>query len=160
MRNIKIELQITVKNQQIPSQTDFEQWLAQAAKLLPPPYANNEICIRIINEQESQQLNETYRHKSAPTNILSFTYNDEETTVTDDDNIHLLGDLAICAPLVSKQAIAQNKPVMAHWAHLVIHGYLHLLGYDHKTSKKTTEMEQLEIAILQKLGYSNPYAVI
>jgi probable rRNA maturation factor len=147
MQNIKIDLQIAVKDKSIPNKKDFTKWLNCATKIIPPPKHKNEICIRIIDEQESAALNKTYRHKSGATNILSFAYQDDE----------LLGDLAICAPLIIEQAQQQNKELIAHWAHIVIHGYLHLLGFEHQNNQEAAKMEQLEVEILQKLGYPDPY---
>jgi probable rRNA maturation factor len=147
MQNIKIDLQIAVKDKSIPSKQDFTKWLNLVAKIIPPPKDQHEICIRIIDEQESAALNKTYRHKEGATNILSFAYQNDE----------LLGDLAICAPLIVKQAQQQNKELLAHWAHIVIHGYLHLVGFKHQNNQETAKMEQLEVEILQKLGYPNPY---
>jgi probable rRNA maturation factor len=149
--NIKIDLQIAIKNEFIPKKNDFKKWLDATVNETTSPQKSTEICIRIIDTKESANLNKTYRHKSGPTNILSFDYEHEPKEET-----HLLGDLAICAPIVNKEAAEQKKPALAHWAHITIHGYLHLAGYQHQTKKQTEKMENLEIKILQNLGY-NPY---
>ena len=154
MKNIKLDLQITIKDKSIPTKKDFTKWLTLAAQIAPPPKHKNEICIRIIDEKESAHLNKTYRHKQGATNILSFAYQQD----IDENNDNLLGDLAICAPIITRQAQQQSKLLLAHWAHIVIHGYLHLLGYEHQTQQETTKMEQLEIEILDKLGYPDPYS--
>jgi len=153
MQSIKIDLQITVKDKSIPDKKDFIKWLNCAAKIIPPPKHKNEICIRIIDEKESANLNKTYRHKPSATNILSFVYQAEPAEKDDE----LLGDLAICAPIIAREAQQQNKELLTHWAHIVIHGYLHLLSYEHQNDQEATKMEQLEVEILQKLGYPNPY---
>lgn len=147
MPNFKIDLQIAVKDKFIPDKKKFIAWLNAAKKIAPPSNNKHEICIRIIDEKESAALNKTYRQKDNATNILSFAYQDDE----------LLGDIAICASIVAREAKQQNKELLSHWAHIVIHGYLHLLGFSHQTSQKAAKMEQLEVEILQKLGYSDPY---
>jgi len=148
MQNITLDLQIAVQDKSIPNKKDFIKWLNAAAKITPPPKNKHEICIRIIDEKESAALNQTYRHKKGSTNILSFAYQ---------ENDELLGDMAICAPLIFKQAQQQHKELLAHWAHIVIHGYLHLIGFEHQTNQEATKMEQLEVEILQFLGYPDPY---
>ena len=114
---------------------------------------NLELTIRIVDEVEAQQLNETWRQRTGPTNVLSFPYESPECI----ENLGLLGDIVICAPLVEREAAEQRKSRYAHWAHLVIHGTLHLLGYDHTDDSQAQVMEKLEISILHNLGYPNPY---
>nr|WP_256969536.1 rRNA maturation RNase YbeY [Crenothrix polyspora] len=116
---------------------------------------DTEIVIRIVDEQESQALNEQYRHKQGPTNILSFPVD-----VPDGIELDLLGDLVICAPVVAKEALEQQKALMDHWAHIVIHGVLHLLGYDHIDDSDADEMESKEIALLKQLHINNPYLLV
>ena len=151
MKNIKINLQIATENKHIPHKKDFITWLTIATKIMPPPENKNEINIRLIDETESAALNKTYRNINKSTNILSFAY---QSDINDDD---LLGDLAICSPIITKQANQQHKSPSAHWAHIVIHGYLHLLGFEHQNAEEAKKMEQIEIEILDKLGYPNPY---
>ena len=115
--------------------------------------ATGELTVRIVNEAESSTLNQTYRAKQGPTNVLAFPYQPEIPELADT----LLGDVVICAPVVLREAQQQSKPVNAHWAHLVVHGVLHLLGYDHQQPQQTQIMERLEINILNDLGYPNPY---
>jgi len=138
---LKINLQILTKNF-VPQKSWFRKWAAAAL----PKSKNTELTIRVVNRKESQALNKKYRSKNHPTNILSFA--------TDNN---YLGDLVICAPLVKKEAQEQNKLLMHHWAHLTIHGVLHLLGYDHHTKKEAKIMETLEIKILEKLKIGDPY---
>lgn len=110
-----------------------------------------ELTIRIVDESESAALNERFRHKAYPTNVLSFPYDAEAL----DEPI--LGDLVICAPVVSREAAEQHKDARAHWAHLVVHGVLHLLGYDHENDADAEHMEARERAILATLGFPDPY---
>jgi probable rRNA maturation factor len=114
-----------------------------------------ECSLRLVDSNESAQLNEQYRHKSGPTNVLSFPYEPMPGIETG-----LLGDLVICAPLVVSQAREQHKTVAMHFTHLVIHGVLHLLGYDHETEEMANEMEAIEIKIMQMAGFDNPYQAI
>ena len=109
-----------------------------------------EITIRIVSTDESKNLNHIYRKKKYPTNVLSFLIHDEP---------HLIGDIVLCAPIVEKEALDQNKNLEAHYAHLIIHGALHLYGYDHENKKDADIMEAKEIKILKELGYKNPYLI-
>ena len=146
-----IDLQIASNAPHIPSEADVITWctLALAEKSSP-----SEISLRVVDSEESTELNQQYRHKTGPTNILSFPY--EGPTHPE---ISLLGDLVICAPLLAQEAAAQHKLLTAHWAHIVIHGCLHLLGYDHEQEKEALIMENKEIALLAKLGFPDPYAL-
>lgn len=114
-----------------------------------------ELTIRIVDEAEARQLNEKWRQCPKPTNVLSFPF--EVPPYVD---IPLLGDIIICAPLVAFEAQQQHKSLHAHWAHLVIHGTLHLLGYDHISEQQAQVMENIEIRVLHDLGYPNPYHTI
>jgi len=133
----------------LPSQTDFEQWVGAA---LEGREQETELTIRLVENEESAALNFQYRNKQGPTNVLSFPF--EPLT---DLPLPLLGDLIICAPLVVKEARTQGKAVRAHWAHLVVHGVLHLRGYDHLDESGAGEMEGLEIKIMAYLGFDDPY---
>lgn len=146
---LKLTLQNIAKQPQTPTKQQFSQWV-QAAALIKN-FETLEITIRLVSPQESAALNEQYRHKTGPTNVLSFTY------PTIGVEASLLGDLVICADLVKAEAQAAHKPMLSHWAHLTVHGILHLQGYDHIEPNDAEEMEQLEIRILQALGFSNPY---
>jgi probable rRNA maturation factor len=116
-----------------------------------------EIDIRVVDEEESAGLNQTYRNKQGATNVLSFPF--EAPAGLPQQEVMMLGDLAICASVVEREAQEQGKAVQAHWAHMLVHGVLHLLGYDHLTDAEAEEMEQLEIVILAQLGIENPYEV-
>lgn len=111
-----------------------------------------EVTVRIVDEAESNELNLTYRGKDKPTNVLSFPFEAPPGL-----ELPLLGDLVICRQVVEREAIEQGKPLMAHWAHMVVHGSLHLLGYDHIEDDEAEEMEALERDIMQELGFADPY---
>lgn len=149
---VDIDLQIACDGV-LPSEQDFANWVGAALtagnwdeEIVP------QLTIRLVDTEEGTELNRIWRHKDGPTNVLSFPF---ETMPGVD--IPLLGDIVICAPVVRSEAQAQNKTETAHWAHLVIHGSLHLLGYDHIEEQEAVEMEQLETQILQELGYPDPY---
>lgn len=136
----------TTKN--IPAKKLFTNWVTTAI-------ANNknyEIVIRIVDKQEITNLNKKYRKKNQPTNIIVFKFSPPPTITT-----NLLGDIVICASTVKLEAKAQHKTIISHWAHLTIHGTLHLLNYNHKNKKTAQKMETLEIKTLQALGFANPY---
>ncbi|MDB1123230.1 rRNA maturation RNase YbeY [Vibrio algarum] len=147
---IELDLQIALTDEiGLPSENDFQQWLAETVRLFQP---QAEVTIRLVDEQESQQLNNEYRGKDKPTNVLSFPFE-----APPEIEIDLLGDLIICKQVVEKEALEQNKPLSAHWAHMVVHGALHLLGYDHINDDEADEMESLETEIMQKMGFEDPY---
>ncbi|OTP89030.1 rRNA maturation RNase YbeY [Gilliamella apicola] len=153
MSAIILDLQIaTDDNQNLPSEEQIMQWLNV---ILPQFMDNAEITIRIVDEQESQQLNNTYRHKDKPTNVLSFPF---ESPI--EIEVPLLGDLIICKQVVEAEAKEQDKSLTSHWAHMIVHGCLHLLGYDHILDEEAEEMENIEIDIMQQLGFNNPYQPI
>ena len=110
------------------------------------------LTIRLVDEEESRTLNRTYRGKDKATNVLSF-----EADLPPEVDIPLLGDIVVCVPVVQREAEQQSKTLEAHWAHMVIHGMLHLQGHDHQQPDQAAQMEALEIEILQSLGHTNPY---
>lgn len=136
-------------HEEVPSDENFTLWVAAA---LDEAHKERLVSIRLVDEDESQELNHQYRGKDKATNVLSFP--SELPDFVDDP---LLGDLAICASVVIREAREQGKAIAAHWAHMTIHGTLHLQGYDHINDADAEEMESLEIAILAELGYPNPY---
>jgi probable rRNA maturation factor len=146
----KIDLQNDESLTNLPVQQDFETWVNAA---LVQMFDNLEQTIRLVGEAESRALNSQYRAKNASTNVLSFTAENDYL------DYECLGDLVICAPIVEQEAQQQGKPLPAHWAHMVIHGMLHLQGYDHQNVAEADEMEALEAKILSTLGYTNPYNV-
>lgn len=146
---LELDLQIATDNNTLPTQDDFELWVRTA---LRDTMTEAELTIRIVDDIESQSLNSTYRGKDKPTNVLSFPFE-----APPEIDIPLLGDLIICASVVEQEAIQQNKPSQAHWAHMVVHGCLHLLGYDHINDAEAEEMESLETQLIENLGFNNPY---
>lgn len=147
--NIELDIQIATQNSDLPSKEQFYQWVSAVLTPYNKPY---ELTIRIVEQTESQQLNHQYRHKDKPTNVLSFPFE-----VPEGIDLNLLGDLVVCADIVEQEAQQQHKTSTAHWAHMITHGCLHLLGYDHISESEANEMEALEIKILAQQGYENPY---
>lgn len=145
---IQVEIQDASEVADVPNPEDFRVWACAAVKR-----ASAEIVIRIVDRPEGAELNERYRGKKGPTNVLSFPFQ-APPGIADD----LLGDIVICAPLVRDEAESQGKTLEAHWAHLTVHGVLHLQGFDHLDEREAEIMEAEETAILAKLGYPNPYA--
>lgn len=147
---IEIELQLASITSGIPSRNDFIKWVG--ASMAESKIEDVEVVVRIVDETECATLNKNYRGKTGPTNVLSFPYESPPRFET-----NLLGDLIICAPVIEHEAKDQGKPVDAHWAHMAVHGTLHLLGYDHQTDEQAVEMESREKIILTGLGYDDPY---
>jgi len=148
--SIELDLQLAVENEAgLPTIEEFSTWLETA---VTPFQAQAEVTIRIVDTAESHQLNLEYRGKDKPTNVLSFPFEAPPGIELD-----LLGDLIICRQVVEQEAVEQDKPLKAHWAHMVVHGSLHLLGYDHIEDDEAEEMESLETELMQKLGFEDPY---
>ena len=143
----------TAKN--LPKSADFKLWIESALSVAGFK-KSCEVAIRLVDESESQMLNLQYRGKDKPTNVLSFPSELPEE-VLDNLKREPLGDIIICVPVVEAEAIEQGKTTTAHWAHLTIHGILHVLGFDHIDDDEAEEMEGLEIQALQSLNYANPY---
>lgn len=143
MSEITIQRQVPAKG--IPSPASLR---AFALAALPKRFG--ELTIRIVDEAESHSLNQHYRGKDKPTNVLSFQ---GDAVLAQ----QILGDLVICAPVVAREAVEQNKTHREHWAHLVVHGCLHLQGYDHEQASEATAMEAREVRILKQLGFADPY---
>ncbi|HET7202042.1 MAG TPA: rRNA maturation RNase YbeY [Steroidobacteraceae bacterium] len=127
----------------------------RASKRLAGDASGAAITVRVVGSAESHRLNRSYRGKDKPTNVLSFPASPEETHVDG-----ALGDLVVCAPVVAREACEQHKPPAAHWAHMIVHGTLHLLGYDHERARAAHAMEALEVEILRGLGFHDPYAQV
>ncbi|MFT8211502.1 MAG: rRNA maturation RNase YbeY [Symbiopectobacterium sp.] len=150
MSQVILDLQIASENTAgLPSEQDFQRWLEA---VLPQFQPEAEVTIRIVDEAESHELNHTYRGKDKPTNVLSFPFE-----APPEVELLLLGDLIICRQVVEQEAIEQQITTESHWAHMVIHGCLHLLGYDHIEDDEAEEMEALETEIMQQMGYADPY---
>ena len=151
---IQVILLNQTEKKNIPQKKKFQLWIDLMTKKISEkvPLGVKEICITVVDEASSAYLNKTYRHHNGPTNVLSFHYD-----AMPGQSSQSLGDLAICATLVKTEALAASKRMEAHWAHLTIHGALHLLGYDHQVEKDATIMETLEINLLAALGFEDPY---
>jgi probable rRNA maturation factor len=147
---VELVVQYALPSDGLPAQVDFERWVAAALADLGQAV---EIVIRVVDKAESAELNKRYRAKHEPTNVLSFSF---EAPVGM-DALALLGDIVICAPVVQHEAQQQGKSALAHWAHMIVHGVLHLRGYDHQTEQEAQEMEARERVILTGLGYGDPY---
>ncbi len=150
---MEINLDVQREVDGLPNDDELLKWVTET--LVFENHSDTELTIRFVDEKESADLNEQYRHKSGSTNILSFPF---ETPA--EVELDLLGDLVICTDVVKKQAAEQKKDELAHWAHMVVHGTLHLLGYDHLTDAEADVMEDKEIKILSQLGYTDPYREI
>ena len=139
---LALSVQYCVANDALPSRQRMKSW-AKAALL-----TDAQITLRLVGAREGRTLNRDFRGKDHATNVLTFAYPDIEP---------LSGDIVLCAPVIAKEARAQRKPIEAHYAHLVVHGMLHLQGYDHENNNDARVMETLEAEIVVKLGYADPY---
>lgn len=148
--NVTIDLQNGSGMRPVPLKRQFKHWAMAAMNSIASERTRCEVSIRLIDEVESADLNARYRQKQGATNILSFP-------VPAGLPSPLLGDLAICVAVVEREATEQNKLSDAHWAHMTVHGVLHLNGFDHEDQQDAVEMEALEVLILEQLGYKNPY---
>jgi probable rRNA maturation factor len=142
---LSLATQFASTHAHLPTKLQLRKWAKAALRV------DTEVTIRIVDAQEALELNSTYRGKDYATNVLTFALSETP---------HLMGDIIICAPVVADEAYAQNKDLMAHYAHLTVHGMLHLCGFDHETEPQAELMESIEIQILANLGYANPYLVI
>lgn len=146
-RRLNLSVQYASTAEGLPQRSDFRAW-ARAA-LSVDGMKGGQVTIRLVDGAEGQELNRDYRDKDYPTNVLSFPYETEPL---------VMGDLVICHPVVVREAAEQGKPLAAHYAHLVVHGMLHLQGYDHEEEQDAEHMEARERDILAGLGYPDPYA--
>lgn len=143
MPQLDFSLQLASQAADIPSAAQFKRWVRAALRV------ETSLTIRVVDEDEGRQLNASYRGKDYATNVLTFPLTEEPL---------LMGDIIICAPVVAREAIEQGKSLLAHYAHMTVHGVLHLHGYDHEVDAQADLMEAMEIAIMHKLGFANPYA--
>ncbi len=146
---LEVDVQIACDEDDLPGPVDLRVWARAAVGALGK---DAELTIRIVDEAESTRLNSRYRNKDGATNVLSFPF-DAPAGV----DVPLLGDIVVCAPVVRREADQQSKSVNSHWAHMVVHGALHLLGFDHEQARDADEMEAKETRILADLGFDNPY---
>ena len=147
---LRLSVQYGVARAGLPADSALHRWAHAALKGLRRRRVA--LGLRIVGSAESAALNGRFRRKSYPTNVLSFPFEAPPGTRSD-----ILGDLVICAPVVRREARTQRKSVNAHWAHMVVHGILHLRGYDHRKRQDAAVMEKMEIRLLKELGYANPY---
>lgn len=146
----EIDVQYAIeKSPLLPTEEQISTWVNSA---LSRHETDGGLTVRITDEAEITELNRDYRNQDKPTNVLSFPME-----LPEEIDIAILGDIVICAPVVEREATEQNKSLQSHWAHMVIHGTLHLLGYDHIEDEEAEEMESLEIEIMHGLGYKDPY---
>ena len=151
MKNkIKVNIENSSQCKTVPEESDFTQWLNIALKDHAPGIVN----IAIVDTEDSRALNKKFRDKDKPTNVLSFPFEAFAGMVIEEN---IIGDLVICADVMQQEVDMQKKEPLAHWAHLSIHGSLHLIGFDHHNDTEANKMENLEIKLLQQLGYPNPY---
>jgi probable rRNA maturation factor len=144
MPTLNLTIQLASEAASLPSKLQFRKWAKAALRV------DTEVTIRIVDAEEGRQLNSMYRGKDYATNVLTFPLTEYP---------YLMGDIIICAPVVEAEAHAQAKSLEAHYAHLTVHGILHLHGYDHQTEPQAELMEGLETAIVTKLGYPSPYLI-
>jgi probable rRNA maturation factor len=144
-----VDVQYAVTTDGVPEEESIRRWVL---KTLPEQKKESELTIRVVDEAEITALNRQYRGKEGATNVLSFPYEAIPGVASS-----LLGDIVICAPVVAGESVVQGKPLDAHWAHIVIHGVLHLLGYDHHQDDAAHKMEARETELLDSLGYADPY---
>lgn len=149
MATVHIDVMINSTSSQLPDQSELEKWAAAA---VGNHRQEAEISLLIVDEEEGAELNRQWRGKEGPTNVLSFP-----SDLPAELELSLLGDLIICVPVVERESIEQEKSLNSHWAHMVVHGTLHLLGYDHIEDHEAGKMESLETDILGQLGYPDPY---
>lgn len=149
MARVHIDLINNSNSKQLPGLSDLELWASAA---VGERREEAEISLLIVDEAEGAELNQQWRNKNGPTNVLSFP-----SDLPAELGLPLLGDLVICAPVVAKEALEQKKSLSSHWAHMVVHGTLHLLGFDHIDDDQAEEMESLETDILARIGYPDPY---
>lgn len=150
--SVSLDLQVKSRAAHVPSRRKFAQWIAKAvAGRVEGPA---EITLRVVGPAEMRALNREYRGKDYATNVLSFPFEAPASVALP---VRVLGDIVLCAATVQREAKEQGKDVEAHWAHLAVHGVLHLLGHDHHAKRQAVVMEGAEIAILALLGFGNPY---
>ncbi len=149
MTTVHIDIMVHSASTQLPTLGELEKWATAAVR---GHRQEAEISLLVVDETEGAELNRKWRAKEGPTNVLSFP-----SDLPAEFKLPLLGDLVICAPVVEQEAKAQKKSLPAHWAHMIVHGTLHLLGYDHISDAEAEKMESLETEILAQLGYPDPY---
>jgi probable rRNA maturation factor len=161
MTPLRVDVQFGARRPWVPGSAQVRSWVGSAlahaprqripgARRLDPPALV--VCVQVVGTTAGRALNRQYRGKDRPTNVLSF-----EGAGMDPAGEHNLGDIVICAPVLAREAHAQGKPLRAHWAHIVVHGTLHLLGFDHRQPEEARVMESLETQIIESMGFLDPY---
>ena len=148
---MNVDVQVASEDTGIPDENEIRDRVIRAVRAIDPD-RDVEVSVRIVDEAEMQNLNRDYRGRDKPTNVLAF-----EAGLPAELGLPDLGDVIICRDVVHREASEQRKPLDAHWAHMVVHGTLHLLGFDHADDPQASEMEAAEVQILAGLGYSDPY---
>jgi probable rRNA maturation factor len=160
--SIELDVSFAARRPWVPRRSQLSTWASaalcgsargRAAQVLGKSAARVVLSVRVVGAARSLSLNAHYRHRRRPTNVLSF-----QGAGRSPDGRNYLGELVICAPVVAEEAESQGKTLAAHWAHMIVHGVLHLLGFDHQRSAEARKMSRREIQILDRLGFSNPYA--
>jgi probable rRNA maturation factor len=147
---LELDVSYASRSPWVPGSRLLSKWAAAALSPVKKPVV---LSLRIVGKARSRSLNAHYRHKDRPTNVLSFAGAGNAP-----DGRYFLGELVICAPVVASEAQVQGKSLRAHWAHMTVHGVLHLLGFDHERAREAAKMASREIQILDRLGFSDPYA--
>ena len=149
-KGLEVDVSYAARRPWVPRRAQFKRWAAAA---LSERARAEVLSVRVVGAARSRSLNARYRRKDKPTNVLSFN-----GAGSSPDGFHYLGELVICAPVVAREAFLQGKSPESHWAHMTVHGVLHLLGFDHERQAEAREMAATEIQILDRLGFSDPYA--
>jgi probable rRNA maturation factor len=152
-----VDLQIASEVRSLPCEAEIRSWIASVLDAVPGTRAT-EVSVRIVDQEESRSLNHRFRGKDKATNVLSFPVVDDVISGLPDAARQSLGDIVVCGPVVEAEAAEQRKPVADHWAHMLVHGTLHLLGYDHEACDDAEVMEAIERRILAAQGVPDPYA--
>ena len=151
---IEVELQVATAEHGLPGETEFATWAATALDFCGRP-AGVRMTVRLVDDEESRTLNENFRGKGGATNVLAFSGSGQEEMLPEAERE--FGDLVICVPVVRREAREQEKEFFSHMAHLVVHGTLHLAGHDHDNERNALRMEELEVQVLDHLGFPDPY---
>ena len=158
-RTVNLELQQACSVASLPDEGEIRRWIEAAIDATDDKDGRAcDVLVRIVDEAESRSLNWRYRNRDRATNVLAFPADEGTIPGLPPTRRRTLGDLAICGPVVEREAMRRGKPVDGHWGHLLVHGTLHLLGYDHKTEVGAAEMERLEAHIMANQGFDDPYA--
>jgi len=155
-----VDVQVASSVETVPASDDIELWMAQAVTAVCDDASGEvEVSVRVVDEDEGRELNKRFRDKDQATNVLSFPAEDAVMAQDREGRPRLLGDVVICGPVVEREAQDQGKTAASHWSHMLVHGALHLLGYDHESEAEAVEMEALERKLLSLRGIDDPYVV-